>query len=112
MTRDTFRCTGRKGMRPAYWYGEIVRTRSKDDMHELQVNARSSYFHIIIGKHQFGSYICVPNWGIGTEIAELTDRDWNLNQLIRTYPKISKVDLISIVDAVCSYGYSIQEYPF
>lgn len=67
---------------------------------EVDVGARASGFHIIIGKHQWGRFICVPSWQIGSELAELSDRSWNLERLCSDYPDLREVNVISIVDAL------------
>lgn len=67
---------------------------------EFEVTARGSTFHLMVGKHTYGKYLCVPNWGIGTEIASLSDCFWNRERLEQDYPELSKVDIISIVKAL------------
>jgi hypothetical protein len=94
-----YTCTGLSDMEPAVWKGHI-RFLSQTNPYELEVSARYSSFHIICGRHEYGNYICVPNWGIGTEIARLCDRFWNLERLTTYYPELSMVDAISIVDAL------------
>ena len=42
----------------------------------------------------------VTAWGIGTEIASLSDCFWNRERLEQDYPELSKVDIISIVKAL------------
>ena len=64
---------------------------------EFEVTARGSTFHLLVGKHAYGKYLCIPNWGIGTEISSLSDCFWNRERLEQDYPKLSKVDIISIV---------------
>ena len=67
---------------------------------DYEVTARGSCFHIIIGEHSSGKYLCIPNWGIGMDLAADGNRQWNLEQLVTKYPKIRSVDAVSIVDAV------------
>ena len=112
MRECIYRCNGKRGMKPNYWFGKIRDITESRDHTEMQVDARGSYFHIVLGKHRYGNYICVPNWGIGTELAEYTNREWNYHQMVTTYPRISKVDLISIADAIYSYGLSKELTPF
>ena len=66
----------------------------------FEVTARGSTFHLMVGKHTYGRYLCIPNWGIGTEIASLSDCFWNRERLEQDYPELSKVDIISIVKAL------------
>ena len=70
--------------------------------YEIKVNARGSSFHIIIGKHSYGNYICIPDWNIGTDISSLSDTFWNFEHLTSSYPKLSAVDASSIIKALAS----------
>lgn len=63
------------------------------------MTARGSSFHLIVGHHKYGTYICIPNWNVGTELASLTDRFWNYERLIN-YTELSIVDAYSIVNAL------------
>ncbi len=81
------------------WIGEI-QSVSENKVIELQVNSRGSYFHILVGKHNWGNFLCVPNWNIGIELAELNNRHWNLERILQQSPDIHLVDAISIVDAL------------
>ena len=70
------------------------------NINEFEVTARGSTFHLLVGKHSYGKYLCIPNWGIGTEMASLSDCFWNRERLEQDYPELSKVDIISIVKAL------------
>lgn len=63
------------------WNGRIKAIRIDREPYELEVNARGSCFHLIVGKHAYGNYICIPNWNVGTELASLDDVFWNKERL-------------------------------
>lgn len=48
---------------------------------EADIHADGWSFHIIVGKHRDGNYICIPNWSIGSELAGLDDTFWNSERL-------------------------------
>lgn len=48
---------------------------------EADIHANGWNFHIIVGKHRDGKYICIPNWSIGSELAGLDDTFWNSERL-------------------------------
>ena len=48
---------------------------------EADIHANGWNFHIIVGKHKDGNYICIPNWSIGSELAGLDDTFWNSERL-------------------------------
>lgn len=67
---------------------------------DFEVCSRGSMFHIVLGQHSQGRYLCIPNWGIGMDIADPDDCFWNYEHLRAKYPKLSKVDAVSIVNAL------------
>ncbi|MCI7595307.1 MAG: hypothetical protein PUI41_05835 [Lachnospiraceae bacterium] len=80
------------------WIGEIVPIQLEQEPYEVEVTARGSYFHLLVGHHAYGNYICIPNWDVGTELASLSDSFWNLERLNST--KLKKVDACSIAYAL------------
>ena len=82
------------------WIGEIIPLQLDSEPYEVEVSARGSYFHLLIGHHAYGNYICIPNLDIGTELASLSDSFWNLERLSST--KLKKVD-------ACSVAYALLE---
>lgn len=93
----TFSCK-RKGCSPSQWEGTLEIIKSGDPC-EAELNARGSHFHLIVGRHGYGNYICIPNWDIGTELASLSDTFWNEERL-RNYTKMRKVDACTVVTAL------------
>ena len=106
----TYTCIGAPEMKPIRWDGHIHLLKASDPS-EMEVTARGSSFHILCGRHKYGSFICIPNWNIGTELAGLADSFWNQERLTTYYPALSPVDVISIVDslAVLNEYISLQE---
>ena len=92
-------CTGKDYMKPKRWEGCIHLLKTATP-YEMEVKARHSSFHIVCGKHEYGNYICIPNWNIGTELAELSDTFWNFERLTTYYPELSPVDAVSITCAL------------
>lgn len=93
----TFLCKG-KGCFPHQWECTLKIIKSSDPC-EAELDARGSHFHLIVGKHAYGNYICIPNWDIGTELAALSDTFWNEERL-RNYSKMKKVDTCTVVTAL------------
>ena len=94
-----FTCIGSESMKPKYWNGQIYPIKLSNP-YEIAVTARESCFHIICGSHSNGNYLCIPNWNIGSELADFSDYFWNLERLTTYYPELSKVDAISIATAL------------
>ncbi|MDD5935160.1 MAG: hypothetical protein PUC65_06285 [Clostridiales bacterium] len=95
--RIEYECHGSKGMRPQKWKGE-VKVLNHHAPYEMEISARGSYFHLIVGKHAYGNYMCLPNWNIGSEMASMSDSFWNWERLKEAGMK--SVDAYSIADAL------------
>lgn len=72
------------------------------DCNEYEISASGSSFHLVIGRHCNSQYIYIPTWNIAMDISWLDDRFWNREQLLRTYPDLSPVDVVSIVEALAA----------
>ena len=93
----TFTCTG-KGCSPRQWEGSLE-ILQRGNPCEAELCARGSRFHLIVGKHSYGNYLCIPNWDVGTELSSLTDLFWNEERL-RHYSRMKKADACTIVSAL------------
>ena len=63
-----FECKGEPEMQPDTWEG-MLRILRSGKFCEAEVEARDSYFHLIVGRHSYGNFICISNWDIETEIS-------------------------------------------
>ncbi|MFI3173390.1 MAG: DUF6618 family protein [Eubacteriales bacterium] len=69
----------------------------------MEVCARGSSFHLIVGHHTYGSsYLCIPDWSIGSELSSLGDVFWNQEQL-KNYTKLKSVDACSVASALAAF---------
>ena len=68
---------------------------------ELEITANSWTFHVIVGKHKYGNYICIPNWSIGSELSRLNDYFWNYERLCK-YTALKKQNANVIASALAS----------
>ena len=53
----------------------------------------------LVGKHNSGYYICIPNWNIGSELAGLDDTFWNSERL-SNYTKLDELNSYIIATAL------------
>lgn len=49
---------------------------------EMGLTARGYYYHLIFGHQTNGGFLCIPNWNVGCEIAELNNKSWNMDSLL------------------------------
>jgi hypothetical protein len=93
-----FECTQKIGNRTVKWDGHVQLLRAGNPS-EMIVTARGSYFHVIFGESSYGRYLCIPNWGVGNELADLMDLFWNTERLSKS---MKKVDAISVASALAA----------
>ena len=103
--RIEYECQGSSGMKPRKWTGEVT-VLNRQAPYEMEINARGTYFHLIVGKHAYGNYMCLPNWNIGAEMAGMSDNFWNWERLRDAGMKA--VDAYSIADALAALSEYIE----
>lgn len=102
----TYECHGNPKMQLQKWKGSISLIQLTEP-YEVEISARGSTFHMIFGAYEYGNYLCIPNWNIGTEMASLSDRLWNYERLTQ-YVGLAEVDACSVVDALAKLSKLIQ----
>ena len=70
----------------SYQIGSLIKNGlidiiEQDPTIEAEIQANGWSFHVIIGTHKNGNYICIPNWNIGSELGRLEDTFWNKERL-------------------------------
>ncbi len=81
------------------WMGK-VHLKTTTNPYELTVTARHSGFYIICGSYAYGNYLCIPDLGISSELADFGDTFWNLERLMMNNPDLAETDAISITYAL------------
>lgn len=79
------------------WKTTVERLQKTNTGFEASITVNNWLFHIVVGKFQFGYYLCIPNWNVGIELASYKDTFWNLEQLIKV---MKREDAISIVTSI------------
>ncbi len=64
---------------------------------EFVANGRGSSMHAIVGPQANGSFLCLPAYGVGSELAAFTDSFWNYERLSAL---IGPVDATTLVTAL------------
>ena len=75
---------------------------------ELEIEADGRMFHTIVGKHQNGNYICIPNWDEGCELSSLRDEFWNAERL-RNHTPLHEDNVTAIVRAISEMDKWMQQ---
>lgn len=79
------------------WIAEITNCKGNEKQCEFEVQSRGSYYHVIIEKHDYGNYVCIPNWEVGCELADYSDTFWNTERLSN---HLRIADAVTIVTAI------------
>lgn len=92
-----FICTHKTEKKQMRWAGMITDCKGNKEKCEFELQNRGSYYHVIIGKHDYGHYVCVPNWDVGCELADYGDLFWNTERLAK---QLRIADAITIATAI------------
>lgn len=92
-----YQCTLVRGKRKERWQGEIRLISYSSNCYEAEITGRGTYFHVIVGKHSYGNYICIPNHDVGSELSEFQDLFWNTERLSGL---IKKVDAVTVAQGL------------
>jgi len=79
------------------WQGNIYLIGHSGGTYDAVVKGAGSSFHIFVGKHSYGHFLCIPAQGIGCELSELDDTFWNYEQLSG---KLSKLDIVTVIEGI------------
>lgn len=82
------------------WKGRIEQLLCRGDTIEMDVSGKGSAMHVIIGGYEYGRYVCIPEWGIGSPLSELADSFWNREQLERWMGRVDAITLSEALKAV------------
>ncbi len=88
------------------WKGYIGQIRRHDSIIEMDVIGKGSAMHVIIGEYEYGRYLCIPDWGVGSPLAGLDDSFWNREQLER---QIGRADAITVSEAIKTLSKNMED---
>lgn len=57
-------------------------------------------YHMIFGRQAVGRFLCIPNWGIGCDLASYDDIHWNETSLSESVERHGRIDYNDI-SAIC-----------
>ena len=80
------------------WQGSVCLVSHSGGTFDAVIKGAGSSFHIFVGKHSYGHYLCIPAQGIGCELSALDDTFWNYEQL--SSGKLSKIDAVTVAEGI------------
>ena len=89
-----------------YYEGKIRPICLDKEPYEMTLDTHGCSFHLICGRQINGNFLCIPNWQFGCELADYSEKSWNMNSMLDKYSQIDYEDATAIV-----WGLSlIQDY--
>lgn len=73
---------------------------------EIRMKGRGSSIHAIVGPQINGSFICIPNYNTGSELAGMEDTFWNTERLA---PLIGITDAVTVAQGLHQLALTIKE---
>lgn len=80
--------------------GLLTPIRVDHEPYEAVVEARGYRFHILFGSQSGGNFLCIPDWQLGCELADIQDLSWNINSILHTGGRLDYEDATAIVYAM------------
>ena len=93
-------CLNYSSIRKPMEWEAIVSIINEDDPHEFSVRARGSVFQVIVGRYEYGMYICIPNYNIGCDLPNGMITDHHRIAECLTVAGLSSFNAISIAYAL------------
>jgi hypothetical protein len=88
------------------WDASLEVISRKGPFFELRMVGRGSSIHAIVGPQVNGSFICIPNYDAGSELAGLEDTFWNTERLA---PLIGVVDAVTVAQGLRQLSLKLKE---
>lgn len=80
----------------SYYNASIKPIRLDREPYEATLEARGYGFHLIFGSQVNGNFLCIPNWRFACELAEFTNKDWNLHEILSEDSQLDYEDATAI----------------
>ncbi len=77
--------------------------RQVQNMHHIGMNYNGNYYSVIFGKYVNGGFCCIPNWGVGCELAQFSDIFWNTESIGRALDDFESGRAIAKMIATSQY---------
>jgi hypothetical protein len=91
-----FHCHEKIGRRYENWDGAVSCIINHGSHYEIYVSSRSG-FVFIVGKYEYGSFISIPAFKVGSDLADYGDYFWNNEHLAYI---MNRVDAATVAEAL------------
>ena len=86
-----YTCILKDGFCQETWTGKLTLLRWRPGWYEAEISGRGTYFHILAGRHKYGTYLCIPNHDVGCELSDFSDILWNEQRISGLMRKVDAV---------------------
>ena len=94
------------GTSSCHWKATLKVLQRRGLFIEVRMEGRGSSIHAIVGPQINGSFICIPNYNVGSELAGLDDIFWNKERLT---PLIGVVDATTVAQGLSQLAFFTEE---
>ena len=91
-----FRCHETIGKQLEHWTGMVTRLINYGSHYEISIDSRSGFF-FLVGHCVNGSFISIPAFNIGSDLADYSDYFWNNERLSSI---MNPVDAATVAEAL------------
>lgn len=84
----------------SYYEGSVWPINLEREPYEMTLIAQGYSFHLIFGSQINGRFLCIPDWQFGCELAQLSDKSWNLNSILEKDSRLDYEDATAITWAL------------
>ncbi|UNC92826.1 DUF6618 family protein [Candidatus Contubernalis alkaliaceticus] len=92
----TFHCREKIGSNYEEWDGYVKRFHNYGSHYEIQIESRSGFI-FMVGKYINGSFISIPTFGVGCDLAGYSDYFWNNEHLAQL---MNPVDAATVAETL------------
>jgi len=97
-----FECTMKTDKKTENWPGMITNLTKFGSHYELKIESRSGFI-IVIGKTNYGNFVCIPDYDVGCHLSNLKDLFWNSERLRGIMNKIDAITVAHALKAVAEH---------
>lgn len=83
-----------------YKTATIKPVRLENEPYEVFIESQGLSFHVLFGSQVNGNFLCIPNWELGCEMAEFSNRAWNRESMLKTRSGLGYEDATAIAHGI------------
>jgi len=91
-----FNCSFKEDKEVESWTSSVREVHEHGSFFEIFISSRSS-LRIIVGCGNWGNFVCVPDWNIGTHLSDFRDYFWNSEKLSDLLGKVDGITVATII---------------